>query len=81
MTTYIQRKDRNGVETVDEFETRKEACAMLAEYRLADCSAIYYLSSRPCKAWREASQPAAFDSAELSREAGNPFGKAYVTRS
>jgi hypothetical protein len=57
MTLYIQRKDGRDVETVDEFETRKEARAMLEEYQLADRSAVYYLSSRPCKAWREASQP------------------------
>ena len=50
---YIQRKDSNGLETVDEFNTRKEAKAMLEEYRLSDWSATYYLSSRPCKAWLE----------------------------
>lgn len=48
---YIQRKDRNGLETVDEFDTYKEAKAMLAEYRLSDTSAMYYISSRACKAW------------------------------
>lgn len=47
---YIQRKDR-GLETVDQFETTKEARAMLAEYRLSDTSAMYYISSRACKAW------------------------------
>jgi hypothetical protein len=50
---YIQRKDSNGLETVDEFTSRLEAKAMLSEYRLSDWSATYYLSSRPCKAWRE----------------------------
>jgi hypothetical protein len=50
---YIQRKDSNGLETVDEFTTRKEAKTMLAEYRLSDWSATYYLSSRACKAWLE----------------------------
>lgn len=49
---YIQRKDSRQLETVDQFETRKEARAMLAEYRTADTSAHYYLSSRPCKDWR-----------------------------
>ena len=49
--TYIQRKS-SALETVDEFTTRKEALAMLKEYRLADRSATYYyLSTRPCKAW------------------------------
>ena len=53
MKTYIQRKDSRYLETVDEFDTRKEARAMLVEYRMADRSASYYLSSRPCKDWRE----------------------------
>jgi hypothetical protein len=51
---YIQRKDESQLETVDEFETLKEAREMLKEYRLADPSAAYYISSRPCKAWKEA---------------------------
>jgi len=51
---YIQRKDSNGLETVDEFSTRKEAVAMVKEYRLSDPYAQYYLSSRACKAWRKA---------------------------
>lgn len=50
---YVQRKGDGYLETVDEFETRKEARAMLAEYRMGDPSAHYYLSSRACKAWRE----------------------------
>jgi hypothetical protein len=50
---YIQRKDDSNLETVDEFETRKEARAMLAEYRsIGDRSAHYYLSRRPCKDWK-----------------------------
>lgn len=47
---YIQRRS-STLETVDEFETRKEALAMLKEYRLADRSAMCYLSKRPCRAW------------------------------
>jgi hypothetical protein len=50
---YIQRKDSNYLETVDEFPTWKEARSMVKEYRLGDPSALYYLSSRCCKAWRE----------------------------
>ena len=50
---YIQRRGDGYLETVDEFDTRKEAKAMLAEYRMSDPSADYYLSSRACKAWRE----------------------------
>lgn len=61
MTTYIQRLGQGYRETVDEFETRKEAQAMVVEYRLSDPSAQYYLSSRPCRDWNTAttsSQPA-----------------------
>ena len=50
--TYIQRRGQGHLETVDEFDTYKEARAMLAEYRLADQSAYFYLSSRCCAAWR-----------------------------
>ena len=50
---YIQRKDKNGLETVDEFETRQEAKAMLSEYRMSDPYAHYYISNRPCKDWKE----------------------------
>ena len=53
MKTYIQRKDGKQLETVDEFDTRKEAIAMLVECRFSDQSAQYYLSTRPCKAWEE----------------------------
>lgn len=54
---YIQRKDARYLETVDEFETRKEARAMLAEYQWSDPSASYYISSRACKDWRESKVP------------------------
>ncbi len=54
MAVYIQRKDGRELETVDEFDTWKEARTMVAEYRLADPYAAYYLSRRPCKAWRAA---------------------------
>ena len=47
---YIQRKS-STLETVDEFESRREAKAALIEYKLADPSAFYYLSTRPCRAW------------------------------
>jgi hypothetical protein len=53
MKHYIQRKDGRDLETVDEFNTRKEAHAMLAEYRLSDSSAHYYISTRPCKHWKD----------------------------
>ena len=47
---YIQRRS-STLETVDEFESRREAKAALIEYKLADPSAFYYLSTRPCRAW------------------------------
>lgn len=52
---YIQRKclQFNQLETVDEFESRKEAKEMLSEYRLTDPYGYYYTSQRACKAWRE----------------------------
>ena len=50
---YIQRKGDGYLETVDEFDSRKEARAMLAEYRMSDPSGYFYLSSRPCRAWLE----------------------------
>lgn len=53
---YIQRlndynKAKGSLETVDQFETRKEAREMLKEYQLSDSSAHYYLSQKPCKDW------------------------------
>lgn len=50
---YIQRKDGKYIETVDEFETRKEAKEMLKEYRMSDMSAEYYISNRACKDWNK----------------------------
>lgn len=50
---YIQRKGQGYLETVDEFETFKEARAMLKEYRMSDPSAEFYISSRACKEWRD----------------------------
>lgn len=51
---YIQRKDREykTLETIDEFETHKEAKAMLKEYQISDNSAEYYISQRACKEWK-----------------------------
>lgn len=51
--TYIQRKVGHDLETVDEFETYREARKMLSEYRISNPYAEYYLSSRACKAWKE----------------------------
>jgi len=48
---YVQRKDSNYLETVDEFETMKEAREMLKEYRMSDPYGYFYLSQRACKDW------------------------------
>ena len=55
MPYYIQRKDLDGLEleTVDEFETKKEAREMLYEYQLSDSYGNYYISTRPCNNWEE----------------------------
>ena len=52
---YIQRKDNqfNTLETVDEFDTFREARAMLTEHRMSDPSAEFYISQRPCKDWKD----------------------------
>lgn len=50
---YIQRKGNGYLETVDEFTTRNEARAMLAEYRMSDPTGHFYLSQRACRSWRE----------------------------
>lgn len=58
MIRYIQRRDNNGVETVDEFpfkskEERKEARRCLNEYRVSDPYANYYMSQKACKDWND----------------------------
>jgi len=50
---YIQRNGQGYLETVDEFETLKEAREMIVEYNMSDNSAYYYISSRACKKWKE----------------------------
>jgi len=51
--TYVQRRDRQGLETVDQFETYKEAREMVKEYNISDPYGSYYLSSRCCKEWKD----------------------------
>lgn len=51
MTYYIQRKDGRDLETVDAFNSYREAYDMLKEYRLSDDTASYYISSRCCMAF------------------------------
>jgi hypothetical protein len=53
MTTYINIENNGKVETVDEFETRKEAVLMITEYRISDYSNDYYLSQRSTKEWKD----------------------------
>lgn len=48
---YIKRKGDGYLETVDEFDTRKEAREMCREYSVSDSSGYYYTSTRPCKDW------------------------------
>ena len=50
---YIQRKDKNYLETDDQFETLKEARKMVVEYSIGDSSAEYYISNRACKDWKK----------------------------
>jgi hypothetical protein len=50
---FINREGQGYKETVDEFDTHKEARTMLAEYRMADSSARHWISSRPCKGWND----------------------------
>ena len=56
MTIYIQYKGGEGLETIDEADTRKEARAMLREYQMSDKGGHFYLSNKPCKEWKEASK-------------------------
>lgn len=50
---YIQRKDGNDLETVDQCETMREARYLVGEYRITDRSAHYYISRRACRHWGE----------------------------
>lgn len=53
MTTYINSRYQNEVETIDEFETRKEAKKMLEEYQISYGAGYeLWLSSRATKEWR-----------------------------
>lgn len=49
---YINIKNNGEVETVDQFETMKEAREMVKEYNLGDSYNYYYISSRSTKEWR-----------------------------
>ena len=51
---YINYRYNGEIETIDEFETYKEARAMLAEYRLAyGYGAELWISQRCTKDWKD----------------------------
>lgn len=50
---YIQRRSGRDLETIDQFETRKEATDACHEYNLADKSAYHYVSRSACKAYKQ----------------------------
>lgn len=53
MKTYLNIKDGNAVETIDEFETWAEAKKMKKEYDMAYGHNRIYLSQRCTKDWRK----------------------------
>jgi len=56
MPFFINRKDNRQIETIDEFNSSKEAYAMVCEYNLSDPFAQYYVAKHACKAWRESNR-------------------------
>ena len=52
MTVYLNMKTAGKVETIDQFDTLKEARAMQAEYALCTPAPVY-LSQRCDKTWNE----------------------------
>lgn len=69
---YINMKNGREVETVDEFETRREARDMLAEYVMSAPGAGYYISTRATAEWRLA---------ELEARTVPPYIVGYVGQS
>lgn len=60
MTAYINQRYQGVVETVDEFDTHKEARETIKEYRASIGHGIeYWISNRACKQWHEDSKPKA----------------------
>lgn len=58
MTKYINRRGQGYLETVDEMEVeskvdRHELYKLLFEYKLSDSSAVFYISTRCCKNWKQ----------------------------
>jgi hypothetical protein len=56
MTVYINQNAFGSIETVDEFDTRREANEALREYQMAFHGGSMYLSSRATKWWRTMEQ-------------------------
>lgn len=50
---YINIRNNGQVETVDQFDTKKEADEMVKEYNISDSANFYYISTRTNKEWRE----------------------------
>jgi hypothetical protein len=58
MAVFINFKGAEGLETIDEFETHREAQAAIREYRANQSfDGELYISTRSIRAWREASHP------------------------
>lgn len=56
MAYYINYRGAEGVETVDEFETRREAVSACREYNANRAFGnACYVSSRPTKEWARSS--------------------------
>lgn len=53
---YINFKYNGEVETIDQFETYKEAKETIKEYRMAYSDGEVYLSNRSTKQWRDSKQ-------------------------
>lgn len=50
---YINRIGNGYRETVDEFDSRREARKMVSEYTFGDPAGRYYVSTRCCANWKE----------------------------
>ena len=57
---YVNRRGQGYLETVDQFDTRKEARAMITEYRMSDPAGSFHLSTRACKGWHDETPAPAF---------------------
>ncbi len=57
MICYIQRREGKTLETVGEFANWREARNEIRDHRESDPTAEYYISTRPCRSWRENKEP------------------------